>query len=292
ARKLVQTAETAQAAAARAGQKPVQWHQRWASVIPPEAAFEEVFGVRLAPHGPSHYTLKDFLDAMQLGLIDRSRGAYVPKHALEAAFVRHAADSLLLCSYDEKTEVYTHLPAPATVRTGVVGPSTSKELCCPQPHHSYMLRLEGVTFPFAVSFTTVASRTLGFIGVGAHALTYNTPWNPLDYGDVLWAREAEESLVLLPLVAALSAIVSDPDIPIGPFPPLPASSLEGATGAAAGLAVLQAALFNDVKMWPVAFPHASRARWDYALRSLKVALADRREEEGDNGGQSCPRMPG
>jgi len=246
--------------------------------------------VKLSETGQLCYTLGEFLSAMQQGHVDRERGGYVPKHALEVAFVRQAADSLLLCSSDQGD--YTHLPAPAVVSSGVMDPATSSELCTARPQHSVVIRLEGQSFPFSVSFQSMGPRPLGFYGVGAHALTYTTPWNPLEYADVLWATEAQDSLALIPFVAVLSAMVMDSDLPMGPFAPVPASqaSLSSLPGATAGLALLQAALFNDVKMWPVTMPHQARSRWDYALRSLKVILSTRRNEEEDK--TRMPRLPG
>merc|ERR1712190_333420 len=35
---------------------------------------------------------------------------------------------------------------------------------------------------------------------------------------------------------------------------------------------IQAALFNDVKMWPVAMPDSVRVRWDYSFRALRHLL--------------------
>eukprot|EP00931_Biecheleriopsis_adriatica_P100504 TRINITY_DN75802_c0_g1_i1.p1 TRINITY_DN75802_c0_g1~~TRINITY_DN75802_c0_g1_i1.p1 ORF type:complete len:766 (+),score=164.54 TRINITY_DN75802_c0_g1_i1:44-2299(+) len=290
ARKVLQDAEAARVAAFGSS-KPPTWNQRWPSLVPPEARSEDLFGVRLAENGPLLYTLWEFIDAMQHGLMDRTRGIYVPKHSLEVAFVRHAADSLLLCTAGDKGD-FTHLPAPATSSTGFMDPASTSELWSPQPQHACLVRLEGQTFPFTVHFGSLSSRSLGFYGAGAHVLTYNTPWNPLEYGDLLWAREAQDSISHIPLVMSLSAMVLDPDLPLGPFGPVPNSQagLDRVPGAPGGLALLQAALFHDVKMWPVAMPHQARARWFYALRMLKVVLATRRDE--DDTRTKCPRMPG
>merc|ERR1712194_161302 len=78
-------------------------------------------------------------------------------------------------------------------------------------------------------------------------------------------------------VAVLGSLVGDADLCLGIFPPLNEfRSIEVPLGVA-GVALVQAALFNDVKLWPVAFPDAVRVRWDYSLRSLRHMLTQRRE---------------
>eukprot|EP00930_Biecheleria_cincta_P039682 TRINITY_DN27257_c0_g2_i1.p1 TRINITY_DN27257_c0_g2~~TRINITY_DN27257_c0_g2_i1.p1 ORF type:complete len:766 (-),score=184.68 TRINITY_DN27257_c0_g2_i1:73-2370(-) len=290
ARKALREAEGAKVAAFSVHAKSMSWAQRWPSLVPAEVSSDEFFGVRLAEGGSLCYTLRDFVEAMQSGYMNRAQGGMVPKHSLEFAFVRSAADSLLLCSPAEKGS-YLHLPAPATVGTGLLDAASSGELQALRPQHAAVLRMEGQTFPFSVVFGTLGAMPLGFYGLGVHALTFNTPWNNLEYADVLWAREAQEAITHIPLIAVLSSLVSDSRIALGPFAPVPEgqSAPSRLPGAAAGLALLQAALFNDVKMWPVSLPHQARARWDCALRALKVVLAVVREEVHKSSG---PRLPG
>jgi len=242
AQEALKLAELAKAEAAVA--PSLSWTQKWSTIAPPKAE-GEVFAIRLAETGQLLYSLWDFIDAMQHGLVDRTRGSYVPKHALEVAFVRSAADHLLLCTQDEKG--FVHLPAPRTVSTGL-------SLEALWPLHGLALRLEGQTFPFSLHLTAADQRPLQFRGMGLHAISYQTPWNPLEYGDVLWASEAQDTLLFLPLLMVLSELVLDPHLSLGPFEPLTCHSSHGAVMqsnthlplASASLAVLQAALFHDV----------------------------------------------
>eukprot|EP00435_Cladocopium_sp_Y103_P063887 s1350_g25.t1 len=276
--------KVAQAARAEAAVTPsLSWTRKWSTIAPPKASEGEVFAVRLAETGPLLHSLWDFIDAMQHGLVDRTRGSYVPKHALEVAFVRSAADLLLLCTQDDKG--FVHLPAPLTVSTGL-------SLEALWPLHGLTLRLEGQTFPFSLHLAATNQRPWQFRGMGLHAVSYQTPWNPLEYGDVLWASEAQDTLLLVPLLMILSDLVLDPNLALGPFEPLHRDlGLDAAIlgrrlpVASASLAVLQAALFNDVKMWPVALPAPARARYDFALRYLKLAC--QKVEE-----QSASQLPG
>lgn len=276
--------KVAQAARAEAAVTPsLSWTQKWSTIAPPKASEGEVFAIRLAETGPLLYSLWDFIDAMQHGLVDRTRGSYVPKHALEVAFVRSAADHLLLCTQDDKG--FVHLPAPLTVSTGL-------SLEALWPLHGLTLRLEGQTFPFSLHLAATNQRPWQFRGMGLHAVSYQTPWNPLEYGDVLWASEAQDTLLLVPLLMILSDLVLDPNLALGPFEPLHRDlGLDAAILGrrlpveSASLAVLQAALFNDVKMWPVALPAPARARFDFTLRYLKLAC--QKVEE-----QSASRLPG
>eukprot|EP00434_Breviolum_minutum_P030611 symbB.v1.2.027071.t1/scaffold2752.1/size71575/4 len=285
AQEALKLAELARAEAAVA--PSLSWTQKWSTIAPPQAE-GEVFAIRLAETGQLLYSLWDFIDAMQHGLVDRTRGSYVPKHALEVAFVRSAADHLLLCTQDEKG--FVHLPAPRTVSTGL-------SLEALWPLHGLALRLEGQTFPFSLHLTAADQRPLQFRGMGLHAISYQTPWNPLEYGDVLWASEAQDTLLFLPLLMVLSELVLDPHLSLGPFEPLSRHSSHSAGMqsdtrlplASASLAVLQAALFHDVKMWPVALPPPARARYDFALRYLKLAC--QKVEEEHSSGRS-PRLPG
>jgi len=257
------------------------WHETWSYLLPAEAAAEPFFGVRLTMKGQIVYTVKDFVQAMQTGQHDRLAGGYVQKHALEAAFVRHVADSLLLCTREgdkpEAAEVYTHLPTAAIAGCGIADPSTGRELKTPRPNHAFLLRMEGQTFAFSVGLGAWSGDVLGFVGLGARALTYTTPWNPLEYGDVLWAQEAQESLSILPVITTLANLVADPALGLGPFPPSQRS--REVPLVITGLALLQTALFNDLKMWPVALPESARLRWDYALRTLRHVLARRPEDD-------------
>lgn len=143
-----------------------------------------------------------------------------------------------------------------------------------RPQHAFVLRMEGQTFPFTVTFGAVGDDTLGFAGLGVHALSFQTPWNPLEYGDVLWSQEAQESLDYIPVVAILAGVVGDKTLNLGPFPALQPAKHEVPLSLI-GLALMQAALFNDLKMWPVALPELAHLRWEYALRSLRHSLGQR-----------------
>lgn len=279
AHKLLRAAEAARAQAAAAGIKHIPWSQKWSTLVPVEASRREVFAVRLAENGQLLYTLWEFVDAMQHGIVDRTRGSYVPKHVLEMAFVRCAADNLLLCSACKGS--YIHLPAPATVSTGLTGRSGR----VPLPMHGLALRLEGQSFPFSLSLAPTGSR-LAFSGLGLCALMYHTPWNPLEYSDVLWASEAQDSLMLAPLIMAVSDLAMDPQLPIGPFAPVVGHG--DAMQHSMGLALLQALLFHDVKMWPVSLAPQLRSRLEFALRALKVVLGQKEEENHSH----SPRLPG
>lgn len=257
------------------------WHETWSNLVPAEASAEQLFGVRLTTRGQVNFTVKDFIQAMLTGQHDRLAGGYVQKHALEAAFVRHVADPLLLCTRKgdrpEAAEVYTHLPSAAITGCGITDPKSGCELRTPRPNHAFLLRMEGQTFAFSVCLCASSGGALGFVGLGARALTYSTPWNPLEYGDVLWAQEAQETLSILPVVVTLANLVADPVINLGPFPP--ARGCPEVPLVVTGLALLQTALFNDLKMWPVALPESARLRWDYALRALRHTLGHRAEDD-------------
>ena len=137
----------------------------------------------------------------------------------------------------------THaLPTASSIDSGLTS-GNGEELHTVPPQHAFVMRMEGQTFPFAVTFGTIGDDTLAFAGLGACALWYQTPWNPLEYGDVLWAQEAQESLGYIPVVAALAGLVSDSELSLGPFPPLHARRC-GVPIAVVGLAVMQAALFG------------------------------------------------
>eukprot|EP00928_Gymnodinium_smaydae_P093761 TRINITY_DN7806_c1_g2_i1.p1 TRINITY_DN7806_c1_g2~~TRINITY_DN7806_c1_g2_i1.p1 ORF type:complete len:752 (+),score=147.49 TRINITY_DN7806_c1_g2_i1:34-2256(+) len=297
--------KTAAALEASKGKDASQvWHSKWASPLPLEAASEPLFGVRLAPTAPIHYTIKNFIEAMQNGFVDRQVGGFVPKHSFEVAFVRQAADSLMLCrgkdDQEEKLTEYTHMPAPATVSTGMLSlhatgsasHSDEEALRTVRPHHGQLIRVQGTLFSFGVLFTAVPGSDALFLGVGTHALAHALPWNPVEYGDVLWQQEAMQSLVALPLIVSLASVVWDPTARLGIFPPVrptnglqQAQMMEAEAEVPAGsgtLALLQAALFEDVKMWPVALPDAARVRWDYALRTVLHALLAARRR-GDCG---------
>merc|ERR1712012_1040754 len=121
------------------------------------------------------------------------------------------ADRLLLCqgSEDERQagRLFTHLPTPATVGAGFVAPGAGSEIRVPRPHHAFQIKLDGQIFPFVVALTALDDRSLGFFALEAHALTYSTPWNQVEYGDVLWAQETKESLSLIPIITAMAALV-------------------------------------------------------------------------------------
>eukprot|EP00929_Paragymnodinium_shiwhaense_P105191 TRINITY_DN70111_c0_g1_i1.p1 TRINITY_DN70111_c0_g1~~TRINITY_DN70111_c0_g1_i1.p1 ORF type:complete len:804 (+),score=205.35 TRINITY_DN70111_c0_g1_i1:71-2482(+) len=294
-RKLKETKEME--VASRVRDASAVWHSQWLPLLPNEAAEKQQFVVRLAPKAPALYTLLDFVEAVSLGFRDRTGGDHITKHIVEAAFVRQAEERLLLCvrqagkesnvAENEMLHRYTHLPAPATVGTGLVdiaavasGSSRSlrerrqaKEMRTIRPHHGLLLRIQGQTLSASVMFTAIGRRGVGFIGTGTNALTYMSPWNQVEYGDILWQQETKESLRILSLIAGLSALVNNRNRVIGAFPPVRDESLDKEVPLGTGaLAILQAALFNDVKMWPVAFPAAARTRWDYAFRFLQNAL--------------------
>jgi len=277
------------------------WHEQWPGVLPSEAAENLLFCVRLTARSPELFTVREFLEAMQLGLIDRTGAGFVTKHAVECAFVSSAADYLLLClrSSDDPPgavqakDGYRHILAPTCVGTGLVRPGTKQELRTPRPQHTLVVRVEGQTFPFIVQFGPFNGEgcASAFAAVGAHAHTYYTPWNPMIYGDILWEREARDAFSMLPVIATLGALVVDPDITFGIFPSVPrtqsviggvmswpATSEDEVPLGCAGIAMVQGALFNDVKMWPIVLPDILRLRWDYGLRTLRHLLMRQRDE--------------
>eukprot|EP00927_Polykrikos_kofoidii_P023770 TRINITY_DN21781_c0_g1_i1.p1 TRINITY_DN21781_c0_g1~~TRINITY_DN21781_c0_g1_i1.p1 ORF type:complete len:903 (-),score=130.24 TRINITY_DN21781_c0_g1_i1:38-2707(-) len=283
------------------------WHSRFGPVLPSEASTEPLFAVRLGKSSPILYTVKDFLESMQHGFMDRTGGGFVTKHAVEAAFVRHAVDNLLLCvrthgEDEEASQEYIHLPVQLTVNTGILdgfeSPTQASLEACQEsaqsgfrtirPHHGLVVRLQGQSLTFSVTLTAVGGRSLGFVGCGIHPVTYSSPWNPIEYGDVLWQHEAMDCFGILPTICVLSACVGDAGLPLGIFPPLHVTQTgrEAVLGTA-GLALLQAALFNDVKLWPVSLPDAARSRWDYAMRAVRNALSRSRTDDDD----ICPLDP-
>jgi len=155
ARKELQAAEEALIASRRKVQV-LPWHSQWPSPVPQQAAERPIFAVRLTAKAPILRTIKDFLDAMENGLIDRSGGSgIVTKHNVEAAFVRHACDVLMLCSSEageaEAGKVYTHMPMPVTTSAGFLMPNSGREITAPRPHHDFQLKIRGQTFPFDVA---------------------------------------------------------------------------------------------------------------------------------------------
>eukprot|EP00929_Paragymnodinium_shiwhaense_P054453 TRINITY_DN27293_c0_g1_i1.p1 TRINITY_DN27293_c0_g1~~TRINITY_DN27293_c0_g1_i1.p1 ORF type:complete len:843 (-),score=196.89 TRINITY_DN27293_c0_g1_i1:41-2569(-) len=253
----------------------VQWYDLWAP-LPSAAAKAKLFGVRLTRSSPLHYTLADFLQSLQGGY-----GA-IKKHSLETAFVRSALDEALLCACDEAGGgAFTHLPAPATVGTGLLAPGSSEELVTVKPEHRLLLRMQGPQCGFTVLFGGVrgpGSQMLsGFVGLDTHPTVYVMPWNPLEYGEVLWAREAEETFNLLPLIASVSALADDLTVGIGPFAP----SCQWSATAVPSVAILQAAAAGEsghVRLWPVAFPQPVHARWSFLLKAMRHLVIHRLAE--------------
>ncbi|CAK0840523.1 unnamed protein product, partial [Prorocentrum cordatum] len=202
-------------AASKQCPRAAPWHEQWPAPVPSEASSQPLFAVRLSAKGELIHTVKGFFEAMQSGLVDRSgtvRG-FVSKHLLEAGFARQASDGLLLCTRrgdkEEAAEVYTHLPAPKTIGCGFVPSGGGEEFRAVSPHHSFVLRLQGQTFPFEVGFGPVDGRGHARHGPrrSRRGPAVATPWNPLEYVDILWATEAQEGLGLLPPLAALAVLV-------------------------------------------------------------------------------------
>merc|ERR1712070_1025372 len=80
----------------------------------------------------------------------------------------------------------------------------------------------------------------------------------------------KQSLEYLPALLALSGLVSDPTLSLGP---LPSISRNSTTHETAAVPMLQAMLFDDVKIWPVSLPNPTRLRWAYIIRMLKHCLS-------------------
>jgi len=183
--------------------------------------------------------------------------------------------------------------------------ASGQELSSVRPHHVLSLKVEGQSFPFSVSFMPVGDNELKFVAQGACTQTYSTPWNPLEYGDFLWAQELQDSLVVIPVLIVLSTLVMDTELQLGPFPPMSGSSttlpMRLGTGldiplGTGGMALLQCCLFAHLKMWPVAMPDASRCRWDYLLRTVQFVLdglrsrRDERDDEEDDETSAYDKM--
>lgn len=268
-------------AASRTQAQLEPWHRHWPSCVPAEAAAEPLFGVQLTATAPLLTTLPDFFEAMGNGFVDRTGSGIVTKHKLEGSFIRFFVDRLLLCQRAgeeaKASQVCTHIPTPLTTGTRFVMPGMANEIRVPEPHHAFHLRLDGQNFAFSVAFGAVGDRGLGFNAIGANAVTYSTPWNQFEY-DVLWAHHTKEALGLIPLVAVTSSLVGDPNLTFGLFPPVPHMPGTVPLGTV-GVALLHAAIFLDVKMWPVVLPDAARVRWEYGLRALRHALAQCQDED-------------
>lgn len=283
AQKELKAAENALAASRKQVQIP-PWHAQWPGPVPPEAASEAIFHVRLTSKAPLVCTVKEFLEAMGSGIQDRiGSSGMVGKHKLEASFARQACDLLLLCTCDsdkeEAAKLYTHLPAPATADTGFARQpkdTPAHGARAPQPRHAFRLSVSGTTFPFEVSLAALvqAGGALAFAGAWAHPETLATPWNPLDREahDTFWDWETKECMDLIPLICSIAALAGDPELPLGVLPPAARPTEGAAPVGAAGLALLQAVLHTSVKMWPVSLPDDVRVRWDYVLRVARHTL--------------------
>eukprot|EP00927_Polykrikos_kofoidii_P062253 TRINITY_DN57064_c0_g1_i1.p1 TRINITY_DN57064_c0_g1~~TRINITY_DN57064_c0_g1_i1.p1 ORF type:complete len:898 (-),score=164.43 TRINITY_DN57064_c0_g1_i1:134-2827(-) len=270
------------------------WHSLWTSPVPVGAAAEPIFRVRLTAKSPLLRTVSEFIDAMQQGALDRSSGGgcggaggILTRHMFEAAFVRQAQDGMLLCNGEPNTGVYSHIPAPATASTGLLVPVpeknsdatddnetkdlTATDLRTVRPLHGLRLQMQGHVFSFTVVFRPVGSVSAAFVGIGVQASSYPVPWNPVEYGDVLWAREAEDAVRLCSILAAQADLVGDPGVPLGPFSGLRELNGDVPLGTAA-IALLQAAVYGETKMWPIALPDGARTRWEFSLRSLQHLL--------------------
>lgn len=256
------------------------WHEVLAPPLPAAAALEPLFLVRMTARSSLIHTVSELIETLQRGSHDSSGCGTITMHRVEAAFVRHAMDNLALCTQDsDRPGAYTHLLAPGTFGTGLTA-SDGSELRAVQPHHRMLLRCEGPTFPFVVLFGAVEAGLTGFVGLGTHSTTFTPPWNPLEYEDVLWTRQVEDCMHVAPLLAALASGVADPTLPMGFFPPNNGGETLGADVPFGGatVALLQAVVYGEVRIWPVTLPAALRSRWDYVLRTLSLRLQQGRGE--------------
>ncbi len=246
------------------------------------------YAIKLVPGGEDITTVDRFVEEVMNGAVafTKTEKYNLPKHSVEISFARKSSASMSVegagskvCSYLKResssgeqrgheyalvwdpllTKYHAESFAFATATSGGKAVASAPKSVQAPEHFLYLkagggpaafevgLRDDGVFYP--------ANTSSSFLLV--------LKQDPLEITDVLWREEGLRAVRLLPTLFRVQAVV---DAKLGQ---------SGSAVRTAALGLLQAVLFNDVKMWPIyGLEEQTRLLYQLVLGKMKAVFAE------------------